>query len=139
MIDFTYNPITPADYKSPRERTSLRSLPLGGFFFCILRSRRGLFIYSSSASGVKSPFATSSTESRQELSSRFQMRYRLKYFSPFSGINRTASVAEMGWCSLYSTVMPTPQATIISREETVSASPTILGENPPAEAWSIMD
>ena len=26
MIDFTYNPIIPADYKSPRERTSLRSL-----------------------------------------------------------------------------------------------------------------
>lgn len=29
MIDFTYNPIIPADYKSQRERTSLRSLSLG--------------------------------------------------------------------------------------------------------------
>ena len=26
MIDFTYNPIIPADYKSQRERTSSRSL-----------------------------------------------------------------------------------------------------------------
>ena len=34
MIDFTYNPIIPADYKSPRERTSLRSLSLGGLLFC---------------------------------------------------------------------------------------------------------
>ena len=30
MIDFTYNPIIPADYKSKRERTSLRSLSLPG-------------------------------------------------------------------------------------------------------------
>ena len=33
MIDFTYNPIIPADYKSPRERTSLRSLSLYWPFF----------------------------------------------------------------------------------------------------------
>ena len=33
MIDFTYNPIIPADYKSQRERTSLRSLSLGGTLY----------------------------------------------------------------------------------------------------------
>ena len=32
MIDFTHNPIIPADYKSPRERTSLRSLSLVRLF-----------------------------------------------------------------------------------------------------------
>ena len=32
MIDFTYNPIIPADYKSRRERTSLRSLSLAFAF-----------------------------------------------------------------------------------------------------------
>ena len=31
MIDFTYDPIIPADYKSQRERTSLRSLSLLGY------------------------------------------------------------------------------------------------------------
>ena len=34
MIDFTYNPIISADYKSQRERTSLRSLSFViGFYF----------------------------------------------------------------------------------------------------------
>ena len=32
MIDFTYNPIIPADYKSHGKRTSLRSLSLRGTF-----------------------------------------------------------------------------------------------------------
>lgn len=37
MIDFTYNPIISADYKSPRERTSLQSLSLGvSFIFYII-------------------------------------------------------------------------------------------------------
>lgn len=43
MIDFTYNPITPADYKSPRERTSLRSLPLGGVLFLHITLPQGAF------------------------------------------------------------------------------------------------
>ena len=37
MIDFTYNPIIPADYKSQRERTSLRSLSLLGYLFLYKR------------------------------------------------------------------------------------------------------
>ena len=37
MINFTYNPIIPADYKSQRERTSLRSLSLLGYLFLYKR------------------------------------------------------------------------------------------------------
>ena len=39
MIDFTYDPIIPADYKSQRERTSLRSLSLGTVLAFYVNSR----------------------------------------------------------------------------------------------------
>ena len=39
MIDSTYNPIIPADYKSQRERTSLRSLSLGTVLAFYVNSR----------------------------------------------------------------------------------------------------
>ena len=39
MIDFTYNPIIPADYKSQRERPSLRSLSLRPVLFVCRRVR----------------------------------------------------------------------------------------------------
>ena len=40
MIDFTYNPIIPADYKSHGKRTSLRSLSLRSDVFYRRRLRR---------------------------------------------------------------------------------------------------
>ena len=40
MIDLTYNPIIPADYKSRRERTSLRSLSLRGCLFHVSSIQR---------------------------------------------------------------------------------------------------